>query len=137
MLLNIIPPICISFYRLPFPFPLFMFSLFFLYCFGIYEATKRPKIVVNAIILNSYYLFFHMGFVIMWISKKYSEYLTDDLEIPFIADHQQIEQRLTILTPIVFPLIFKFRLPYKFSDHLSAQPQKFVTFINLFGKIIF
>jgi hypothetical protein len=80
MLLNIIPPICISFYQLPFYLPLFIFYLFFLYCFGIYEATKRPKIVLNAVLLNLYYLFFHMGFVIMWISKKYSEYLTDDFE---------------------------------------------------------
>ncbi len=48
-----------------------LFFIFLLHCFGIYAAQKRKKFVLNAIILNSYFLFFHIGFIVMWVSKNY------------------------------------------------------------------
>ena len=70
-LINILPAFFIGFYKISCSVPLFLFFVFFLHCLGIYEAKKRKRLVLNATLINSYFLVFHIGYIAMWISKGY------------------------------------------------------------------
>ncbi len=101
---NLIPALFVSLWNVKNYLYVFFILIFFLHCFGIYEAKRRIEWSTNAIILNSYYLIFHVGFMLMWISKVF----ITDAENKYLSNFIYQMSGLVCLIVLILSVIHEF-----------------------------